>query len=69
MVLYVIEVIFQIRVTVLDVVSKSDVVLTMARRSRAIVNATWDLETKSKALIKRERKSSQVFACACLCLV
>ena len=46
------DVIFQILVSVLDVVSKSDVALTMARRSRAIVNATWDLETKSKILTR-----------------
>ena len=40
------EVIFQIQVSVLDLVSKSDVAL------RAIVNATWDLETNSKTLTR-----------------
>ena len=39
------EVIFQIRVSVLDVVSKSDVVLTMAKHSRALKRGKLNVKT------------------------
>ena len=42
------EKLFEILVSVLDLVSKSHVALTIARLRLAIVNATSDLETASK---------------------
>ena len=43
---------FQILVSVLDLVPKSHVPLTIDRLRLAIVNGTWDLETTPKPLTR-----------------
>ena len=55
------EKLFQIIVSVSDLVSKSHVALTLARLRLAIVNATSDLETTSKTLISSVAMTTVTF--------